>query len=108
MQGLCEDERLLRMDHLTTLMAQMLASPLFGDRYVTDLLEMTASLSEDVRAVLEEKLSLYRIPGAALPDPLCAPTRPPRSPARQREAWQRIVVDIRPGFVVASACIVSR
>lgn len=81
MQGLCEDERLLRMGGLTTLMAQMLASPLFGDRYVADLLEMTASLSEDARSVLEEKLSLYRIPGAALPDPLCGPfpvaARPP-------------------------------
>jgi hypothetical protein len=69
-QGICEDEQLLRMDALTTLMGETLASPLLGESYRTDLMDMTAGLNEKARTVLEEKVLMCRMQRRELPAPL--------------------------------------
>jgi hypothetical protein len=69
-QGICWDDALLRMDALTTLIAQTLANPLLTPGYVSDLLDMTLGTSERARIVLQEKVLMYHTPDVEVPAPL--------------------------------------
>ena len=71
-QGICEHDILLRMDDLLNALADALASPLFEDEYVAQLLTMTHEISEPASRALSGRVTQRRKPGTEPPTEKCA------------------------------------